>query len=96
MSASIVIEEGAKDVVPVSQEKEVVKDEKMVGMTAFTLGNEEYGIEIDKVQDIITVPAISPIINSPFSIIGMSNFRGKLISVMDLRQRLALPIATLI
>ena len=93
---SIVIEEGAKDVVPMSQEKEVIQDEKMIGMISFKLGNEEYGIEIDKVQDIITVPAISPIINSPFSILGMSNFRGKLISVMDLRQRLGFTCATII
>ena len=88
---TIVKEEGAKDVASVSQETERTQDEKLIGMTAFKLGDEEYGIEIDKVQDIITVPTISPIINSPFSILGMSNFRGKLISVMDLRKRLGLP-----
>ena len=88
---SIVKEEGAKDVASVTQEKELIRDEKLIGMTAFKLGDEEYGIEIDKVQDIITVPTISPTINSPFSILGMSNFRGKLISVMDLRKRLGLP-----
>ena len=70
---------------------ERIHDEKLIGMTAFKLGDEEYGIEIEKVQDIIKVPTISPIINSPFSILGMSNFRGKLISVMDLRERLGLP-----
>lgn len=88
---SIVKEEGAKDVGAQAQENELTRDEKLIGMTAFKLGDEEYGIEIDKVQDIITVPAISPTINSPFSILGMSNFRGKLISVMDLRKRLGLP-----
>ena len=88
---SIVKEEGAKDVGAVAQLNEMTDDEKLIGMTAFKLGDEEYGIEIEKVQDIITVPAISPTINSPFSILGMSNFRGKLISVMDLRKRLGLP-----
>ena len=73
------------------QKTKVTEDEKMIGMTSFKLGDEEYGIEIEKVHDIITVPAISPIINSPFSILGMSNLRGKLISVMDLRDRLGLP-----
>ena len=58
---SIVKEEGAKDVASVSQENELIRDEKLIGMTAFKLGDEEYGIEIDKVQDIITVPTISPI-----------------------------------
>lgn len=89
--SSIVLEEGSKDVPPVSQEKELIEDEKMVGMTSFKLGEEEYGIEIDQVQDIIKVPAISPTINSPFSILGMSDYRGTLISVMDLRARLGLP-----
>lgn len=88
---TIVLEEGMKDTLLEEQRKEILYDEKLIGMTSFNLGDEEYGIEIEKVQDIITVPVISPIINSPFSIIGMSNFRGKLISVMDLRQRLGLP-----
>lgn len=88
---SIVIEEGTKDMAPMNQEKETIHAEKLIGMTSFKLGDEEYGIEIEHVQDIITVPVISPIINSPFSILGMSHFRGKLISVMDLRQRLDLP-----
>lgn len=88
---SIVLEEGSKEVLPVSQEKVLIEDEKMIGMTSFILGDEEYGIEIEQVQDIIKVPPISPIINSPFSILGMSNYRGTLISVMDLRVRLGLP-----
>lgn len=88
---AIVTEEGAKDAVKITKEKEAIHEENIITLTAFKLGNEEYGIEIDKVQDIITVPNISPIIYSPFSIIGMSNYRGKLISVMDLRKRLSLP-----
>lgn len=88
---TIVLEEGLKDSDMQEEDKKIVRDEQMIGVTSFNLGDEEYGIEIDKVQDIITVPSISPIINSPFSIVGMSNFRGKLISVMDLRKRLGLP-----
>ena len=93
--ASIVLEEGVKDSIPYNQSLATNQHEKVIGVTSFYLGEEEYGIEIDKVKDIITVPSISPIINSPYSIIGMSNFRGKLISVMDLRKRLGLPIQPL-
>lgn len=89
-AGTIVIEEGLKETLAYDDQKEITRDERLVGITSFYLGNEEYGIEIEKVQDIITVPKISPIMNSPFSIIGMSNFRGKLISVMDLRQRLGI------
>ena len=89
--ASIVLDEGIKDFVHETEHIKHVQNENLVGVTSFYLGEEEYSIEIDKVKDIITVPSISPIMNSPFSIIGMSNFRGKLISVMDLRERLSLP-----
>lgn len=84
---SIVKEEGTKGVTSVEQNKEQMSNEKILQLTTFKLGDEEYGIEIDTVNDIITVPSITPVINSPFSIKGMMNLRGKLIPVMDLRER---------
>ncbi len=84
---SIVNEEGTKDVTNTHQSNEVISEEKILQLTTFRLGDEEYGIEIDKVKDIITIPTITPVINSPFSMMGMMNLRGKLIPVMDLRER---------
>ncbi|MED4354658.1 chemotaxis protein CheA [Schinkia azotoformans] len=84
---SIVNEEGTKDVTNNLPSNETRRNEKTLQLTTFRLGDEEYGIVIDKVKDIITVPTITPVINSPFSIIGMMNLRGKLIPVMDLRER---------
>ena len=84
---TIVIEEGTKDVTNNLPSNKISRNEKTLQLTTFRLGDEEYGIEIDKVKDIITVPTITPVINSPFSIIGMMNLRGKLIPVMDLRER---------
>lgn len=84
---AIVNEEGTK-VSPRSIYSEQKIDAKTIQVATFILRNEEYGIEIDKVKDIITVPEITPVINSPASILGMMNLRGKLIPVMDLRLRL--------
>ncbi len=84
---TIVIEEGTKDVTNNLPSNKISRNEKTLQLTTFRLGDEEYGIEIDKLKDIITVPTITPVINSPFSIIGMMNLRGKLIPVMDLRER---------
>lgn len=89
--ASIVAEEGIQDVLSSEQNTTSIENEDLVGITTFFLGEEEYGVEIDKVIDIIPLPTISPMMNAPFSIIGMSHFRGKLISVMDLRKRLSIP-----
>lgn len=85
--ASIVLEEGIKDVTSSLQNREKVNNEKMLQLATFKIGEEEYGIQIDKVKDIINVPVINSVLNSPSSILGMMNLRGKLIPVMDLRQR---------
>ena len=49
------------------------------------LGDEEYGLEILKVQEIIGIMEITPIPNIPPFIRGVVNLRGKVIPVMDLR-----------
>ena len=49
------------------------------------LGDEEYGLEILKVQEIIGIMEITPIPNTPLFIRGVVNLRGKVIPVMDLR-----------
>ena len=88
--ASIVAEEGTTEDRHILQDKEALSSTNSLQLTTFKLGEEEYGIEINKVKDIITVPDITSIINSPFSIIGMMNLREDLIPVMDLRQRFGL------
>lgn len=85
---SIVLEEGVKETLSIPDSKNAANHEEMLQLATFKLSDEEYGIEIEKVNDIITVPHIRPVINSPASILGMMNLRGKLIPVMDLKQRL--------
>jgi purine-binding chemotaxis protein CheW len=56
----------------------------------FFLGNEEYALEILKVQEIIGMMAITPVPNMPHYIRGVLNLRGKIIPVMELRLRFGL------
>jgi purine-binding chemotaxis protein CheW len=56
----------------------------------FTLGHEEYGVEILKVQEIKGALAITPIPNTPAHIKGVMNLRGTIIPVVDLRQKFGL------
>ena len=51
----------------------------------FFLDNEEYGVEIEKVREIIGIMDITPIPNTPKYIRGVLNLRGKVIPVIDLR-----------
>ncbi len=51
----------------------------------FALNNEEYGIEILKVREIIGMPAATPVPQAPDHLKGVINLRGKVIPVVDLR-----------
>lgn len=51
----------------------------------FTLGNEDYGVEILKVQEIKGYSGITPVPNSPPWMKGVMNLRGTVVPVVDLR-----------
>jgi len=52
---------------------------------AFTLGKEEYGIDILKVQEIRGYEAVTRIANSPDFIKGVVNLRGTIVPIVDMR-----------
>lgn len=51
----------------------------------FTLGAEEYGIDILKVQEIRGYDVVTTIANSPKFIKGVINLRGTIVPIVDLR-----------
>ena len=53
----------------------------------FTLGEEEYGIDILKVQEIRGYDAVTKIANTPEFIKGVINLRGTIVPIVDLRIR---------
>ena len=53
----------------------------------FTLADEEYGIGILKVKEIMGVMDITDVPRTPHFVKGVINLRGKVIPVMDLRLR---------
>ncbi len=53
----------------------------------FTLGDEEYGLEILKVREIIGLMEITNVPRMPNFVRGVINLRGKVIPVIDLRQK---------
>ena len=54
-------------------------------MLTFTLGNEEYGIDILKVQEIRGYDAVTTIANTPDFIKGVINLRGIIVPIVDMR-----------
>ena len=55
------------------------------------LGEEQYGIEILKVREIIGVMPVTPLPHSHEWILGVINLRGRVIPVADLRTRFGMP-----
>tara|TARA_Y100000294_G_scaffold121979_1_gene113429 strand:+ start:78 stop:578 length:501 start_codon:yes stop_codon:yes gene_type:complete len=70
--------------------KEVIKNVEGKYLTFF-LSNEEYGLEILKVREIISVMEITSVPQTPDFIKGVINLRGKVIPVVDLRLKFGMP-----
>ena len=51
----------------------------------FVLGDEQYGLEILKVQEIRGYDTVTQIANTPDFIKGVVNLRGKIVPIVDLR-----------
>jgi purine-binding chemotaxis protein CheW len=56
----------------------------------FTVANEEYGIRIDRVQEIVRMPEITHLPQTESWIKGVINLRGSIIPVLDLREKFGL------
>jgi purine-binding chemotaxis protein CheW len=59
----------------------------------FTLGAEEYGIDILKVQEIRGYDAVTSIANAPSFLKGVINLRGSIVPIIDLRLKFNLGTA---
>ena len=57
---------------------------------AFTLGQEEYGLDILRVQEIRGYEPVTRIANAPAFIKGVVNLRGTIIPVVDMRIKFSL------
>ncbi|RZI42380.1 chemotaxis protein CheW [Herbaspirillum sp. HC18] len=52
---------------------------------AFTLGDEEYGVDIRKVQELRGYDTVTRIANAPDHIKGVVNLRGIIVPIIDMR-----------
>lgn len=71
-----------------AQGAEIVYSEQDVQMVTFLVGSEEFGLEINRVKEIIRFPDIVKVPNVPHYITGIISLREYLIPVVDLRSKL--------
>jgi purine-binding chemotaxis protein CheW len=63
-----------------------------IQIVTFSL-DEQYGIPISQVQEIIRISSITRIPNSPSHMEGVINLRGRILPVLNLRKRLKMPVS---
>ena len=54
----------------------------------FTVGAVNYGAPVEQVREVRDVQAVTPVPGAPSYVEGVTNLRGQIITVMDLRKRL--------
>ena len=60
---------------------------KELHLVGFRIGRETFGVPIDLVHEIVRVPEITSVPDSPDFVEGVINLRGKIVSIVDLRKR---------
>jgi purine-binding chemotaxis protein CheW len=68
-------------------EQQMRGGEELLQLVSFNIGDEEYGVDILRVQEINRMPEVTQVPNSPDYVNGVINLRGKVIPIVDLRQR---------
>lgn len=61
-------------------------------LVVFELGNENYGLDISTVEGIIKIQPITKMPRAPEFVEGVTNLRGMVVPVIDLRKRFGLPV----
>ena len=70
------------------EEKDIkVQEGKIIQLIVFHLGDEEFGADIAQVREIIRKGTVTPIPDSPDFIKGVTNVRGEIAVVIDLKRR---------
>lgn len=65
-------------------------EEATVHLVTFQVGDEEYGVDIGRITEVVRPLKITPLPGMPEFIEGVVNLRGAIIPIVDLRKRFAL------
>lgn len=69
---------------------EVEVDQELIQLVTFSIGEEEFGVNILQVQEIIRTMEITKVPRAPEFVEGVINLRGKVIPIVDMRSRFGL------
>ena len=84
-----ILKERAKDLAEEPRQEDM--GEGQLELVEFILAYEKYGIESSFVREVYPLKEFTPVPCTPSFIFGITNVRGKLISVMDIKEFFGLP-----
>jgi purine-binding chemotaxis protein CheW len=67
------------------------EDEESQQIVVFKLESKLYGVNIDQIREITRMSEISPVPNAPSYIEGVTNLRGQVTTVVNLRTKFGMP-----
>ncbi len=67
-----------------------LRDDDLLQLVTFSIGSEEFGVDILKVMEIIRTMEITKVPKAPAFVEGVINLRGLVIPILDLRRRFGL------
>lgn len=70
--------------------EESERDQELIQLVTFSIGEEEFGVNILQVQEIIRTMEITNVPRAPEFVEGVINLRGKVIPIVDMRSRFGL------
>jgi purine-binding chemotaxis protein CheW len=74
-----------------NQKGSKAQTEELFQLVSFTIGQEEFGLDIQCIQEINRMVEITRVPNAPDYVTGVINLRGKVIPIIDLRKRFGFP-----
>lgn len=79
----------------VVSENELVKTDdtnhgELIQLVSFDLDQEEYGVDVLKVREIIRMPNVTRVPNTPHYVEGVINLRGKVVPIISMRKKFGL------
>lgn len=74
-----------------SAARKIQEEAKITQLIVFHVADEEFGVPIGEIQEIIRMRPITPIPDSPEFIKGLINVRGDIVAVIDVKARFSLP-----
>jgi purine-binding chemotaxis protein CheW len=69
---------------------DAVRHDKLIQLVSFNLDREEYGVDVLKVREIIRMPIVTRVPNTPHYVEGVINLRGKVIPIICIRKKFGL------